>query len=476
MNKTNLNTPVRHKIAVAGMYRTVWAGDKESQLARSLQEMEDLAQEWQFELYPCHDALLNWEDSQRLRRELDAAEVDFLLLQTSSFGSGDLLLPLLEGRYRLGLWSVPEPTSQGRLPLNSFCGANHLISVVLQYAGGGNGGAKWFHGQASDEFFRERFRVTLDALRALKRLQGARIGLIGKSVTGFQNILFDRRVIEQRYGVRFYDHELTEVFALVREVPAEAARQVAQEMVAAARAVQVDPAALDQIGALEVAVLSLAQEKQYDALAFRCWPDWQSEFRIAPCSTLGRLNGLGMPTACEGDALGAVGMLLLNAIAGAPTTIMDLIEFDQDDESVLLWHCGPTALSLADEEGVELIPQFNQRVPISNNLVLRKDHGTVLQVLGDGQRIFLMGGEGMGRQKASFDGSRGWFTKLRMNGQPVPVLDIIHTLISHGITHHYALALGDWTEAVLELASWLGLEPIRPIAYSHRKPLASDLE
>jgi hypothetical protein len=169
-------------------------------------------------------------------------------------------------------------------------------------------------------------------------------------------------------------------------------------------------------------------------------------------------------------------MLLLNAMAGAPTTIMDLIEFDQDDESVLLWHCGPTAPSLADEEGVELIPQFNQRLPISNNLVLRKDHGTMLQVLGDGERIFLMDGEGMGRQKASFDGSRGWFTKLRMNGRPVPVLDIIHTLISHGITHHYALALGDWTEAVLEMASWLGLEPIRPIAYSHRKPLASDLE
>jgi hypothetical protein len=467
---------VQPKVAVAGMYRAVWSGDKEGQLARSLREMEDLAREWGFEVYPCPDALVSWEDSQRLRGELEAAGVDFLLLQTSSFGSGDVLLPLLEGRYRLGLWSVPEPNTQGRLPLNSFCGANHLISVVTQYAGGANGGAKWFHGQVADELFRGRWRVTLDALRGLKRIEGARLGLIGKSATGFQNILFDRRVIEGRYGVRFYDHELTEVFARMRETPADAAREVVREMIASARAIQVDPTALDRIGALELAVLSIAHENQYDALAFRCWPDWQGEFHIAPCSTLGRLNQAGMPTACEGDALGALGMLLLNGIAGAPTTLMDLIAFDQEDESVLLWHCGPTALSLADEEGVELIPQFNQRVPLSNNLVLRKDHGTVIQILGDGKRIFLLDGQGMGRQKASFDGSRGWFSDLRMNGRPVQVMDLIHTLMSHGITHHYALALGNWTEAVLEAASWLGLETLQPVPYTHHKPLASELQ
>ncbi|MGQ9584111.1 MAG: hypothetical protein ACUVXG_01765 [Anaerolineae bacterium] len=462
------------KIAVAGLYRPMWSGDKEGQLARSLQEMEDLAREWQFVLHPCHNALLSWEDSDRLRRELDAAGTDFLLLQSSSFGSGDVLLPLLEGHYRLGIWSVPEPTDQGRLPLNSLCGANHLVSVVLQYAGGGRG-VKWFHGQATDAFFQERFRVTVQALRGLKRVEGARIGLIGKSATGFQNLLFDRRVIEQRFGVRFYDHELADVFARVRKAPTQAARKVAAEMLAEARTTHVDPDSLTLVGSMESALLTIAQEGHYDALAVRCWPEWQSEFQRAPCSTLGRLNQQGIPTACEGDALGALGMLLLSGLASAPATLLDMIAFDPGDESLLLWHCGPTAASLADEEGLQLILQFNQRVPVANDLVFRKEHGTMLQLLGDGKRFFLMDGEGLGREKPSYDGSRGWFTSLRMNRSPVPLLDVINTLMSHGLIHHHVLALGDHTEATLEVASWLGLEALQPVPYSHRKPLASEL-
>ncbi|MBC7222709.1 MAG: hypothetical protein H5T59_00270 [Anaerolineae bacterium] len=460
------------KIAVAGLLRPVWSGDKEGQLARSLREMEDLARDWGFAFHPCPDPLLSWEDSQRLRAELDAEGVDFLLLQTSSFGSGDVLMPLLDGRYRMGLWSVPEPTVQGRLPLNSLCGANHLVSVILQYVRDPRG-VKWFHGQATDAFFQRRFRVTVDALRGIKRLQGARIGLVGKHATGFQNLFFDRRVVEQRYGVRFYDHELADVFARVRHASPEEARRIAEEMAAQVREVQVDPAALEQVGAMEAALLSVVREGGYDALAVRCWPEWQSEFHRAPCSTLGRLNQLGIPTACEGDGLGAVGMLLLHGIVGEPATIMDMIAFDQADESILLWHCGPTAPSLADEEGVRLTLHFNQRVPVANDMVFRKDHGTILQVMGDGEHIFLLDGEGMGRSKPSYDGSRGWFHHLRMNRQPVALLDIVNTLMAHGLTHHYALALRDCSEAVLEAAAWLGLEPLPPVPYSDARPLAS---
>jgi hypothetical protein len=99
----------------------------------------------------------------------------------------------------------------------------------------------------------------------------------------------------------------------------------------------------------------------------------------------------------------------------------------------------------------------------------------VFQILGDGKHIFLLDGEGMGRQKPSFDGSRGWFTRLRMNRKPVPVLDVVHTMMAHGITHHYVVTLGDWSEAILEAASWLGLEPLQPVPYSRYKPLASEL-
>ena len=59
------NQPKSPKIAVAGVYRPVWIGDKEGQLGQSLREMEALATEWRFDFYPCPKPIVSWEDSER---------------------------------------------------------------------------------------------------------------------------------------------------------------------------------------------------------------------------------------------------------------------------------------------------------------------------------------------------------------------------------------------------------------------------
>ena len=460
--------PRRPLIAVASMYRPKWSGDKEGQFTRSVQEFKDLAEQWDFDLHICNQPVISWEDAESTRKELVAAGVDFLMVQISSFSSGDQLLPLLDGGYRIGIWSVPEPSAMGRLPLNSYCGANHMLSVAVLYRQRQD--VKWFHGQVVDEFFQHRFWVTLSALRGIKQLEGARIGLIGKPATGFQNIFIDPRKLEQRYGVRFYDHELTEVYSRAQSYSPAERQRVASELIDSVKEVEHELQPLEKIGAIELALLEIAKENGYHGMAVRCWPDWQKEFNIAICTLMSRFNQYGLPMACEGDALGLLGMMLLNGIARFPATLMDMTVFDPDDESILLWHCGPTPLDFAGPEGTRMTLQFNQRLPGAMDMVFKPEHGTIVQVFADGQHLLLLDGQGMGNTKASHDGSRGWFNQLRINQSPTKALDLVNTVMAYGATHHYALTLGDWTDAVLEAASWLDLKMVQPVPYTDYKP------
>jgi L-fucose isomerase-like protein len=340
--------PRRPLIALSSMYRPKWSGDKVGQFNRSAQEFENLAREWDFDLHICRQPVVTWEDAEKVRRELVALGVDFLLVQINSFSSGEQLLPLLDGGYRMGIWSIPEPSAIGRLPLNSYCGANHMNSVAVLYRQRQD--IKWFHGQVADELFQRRFGVTLSALRGIKQLEGARIGLVGKPATGFQNIFIDPRRLEQRYGVRFYDHELTEVYSRAQSYSPDERQKVARELIESVTAVEHELQPLEKIGAIELALLEIARDNGYHGMAVRCWPDWQKEYNVAICTLMSRFNQYGLPMACEGDALGLLGMMLLNGIAQFPATLMDMTVFDPEDESVLLWHCGPTPLNFAGSE------------------------------------------------------------------------------------------------------------------------------
>lgn len=90
-------------------------------LEESIQAMEKLAKESEFNFYPIREALTTRKDAEKARRELEDKGIDFLLIQNSSFSAGEIILPLARMNAHLGLWAVPEPTQEGPLPLNSFC-------------------------------------------------------------------------------------------------------------------------------------------------------------------------------------------------------------------------------------------------------------------------------------------------------------------------------------------------------------------
>ena len=463
-----MKTIRKPKIGLVGMMATPFRGDKEGFFAADTREMNELASEWHFDLKVIPEGIYNFENAVSAAQALSDWGADYVLVQSSSFAGGDFIRPFARMGVLIGLWGVPEgpPGPEGGLPLNSFTGMNLYNSVLRTVLDVSK--VKWFFGRPSDNLFRTRFQVTVMALRALVNLQGAQIGLIGGVAPGFDNLIVDPRDYEGKLGIRVRSLELDAVLRIARGLidQEEIERRANKFIRPGVRLAKDGHAHLLELARLEIAFEQLVEEYEFDALAISCWPRFQAEPGVAVCSLLGQLNTLGMPAACEGDLPSAVAMLALRLLTGGdPNTLMDLVSVDSDDNSALLWHCGPTSPLLADEGGVEMGSLWLFDKPdggtqgLHNNLQLRPGAVTLMGLTPSLDGMLVVSGQ-IDNKKPSYKGSRGWLMDLRINTQSATVPDLVETLMVSGFQHHYPLAYGDLAEACLELGTLLGIPPI----------------
>lgn len=147
------------------------------------------------------------------------------------------------------------------------------------------------------------------------------IGAIGARTTKFKTVRFDELTLE-RNGISVDALDLSEVFYRVRKLDEKSGEYSAKadalrsycnwgRIPEGKFAVHVKTSVvLDQI----------VKERHLNALALRCWEEFQTELGIAPCVLIGELNNRGMVTACEMDVGNAVPMYALHQASQVPAT------------------------------------------------------------------------------------------------------------------------------------------------------------
>lgn len=454
---------------------TPFRGDKEGNFAQHLTQLEALAASLNFEFHPVLEGIYDQPQAEKAAAELAEWGADFVLLQASSFASGDFLYPFTSQPWRLGIWAVPEgkPGPKGGLPLNSFAAANMYNSILKRYLHEYSAPVKWFLGRPADALFQERLAVTVQALSGLVNLPGKKIALIGGVAPSFDNLRIDDRTLKARLGIDVLHIELDELIQAAKALDEAAAHQAAEAIKSGAAALAPgSEAPLDKSGRVLGALERMAEVRGFHAAALSCWPRFQSEYGLAVCSVMGQLNTEGLIAACEGDVTSAVSMLLLRCLTnGDIVTLMDLVSIDPEDESILLWHCGPTAPALADEHGVNMQSLWlfdgpdGETTGLHNDLVLKPGAASVVGFTTDFDEMLIMEGE-IDNLKPSYMGSRGWFRDLRLNAESVTTLEFVQTLMHAGYQHHYPFAYGQLGKAALEYCAWAGIKPIETQAYT----------
>ena len=137
-----------------------------------------------FEFAYTSPAVGDEDEARRRAAEVLAAGVDLLLLQHTTFTSGDPVVPFLELPIPLGLWALPEVTTGGFLPQNSLCGMNlalsHPVARPLP--------VKWFYGGVDDPGFERELGTTIAALRGWRALRSGRVLWIGGPAPGYDRL------------------------------------------------------------------------------------------------------------------------------------------------------------------------------------------------------------------------------------------------------------------------------------------------
>ena len=104
--------------------------------------------------------------------------------------------------------------------------------------------------------------------------------------------------------------------------------------------------------------------------------------------------------------------------------------FDEKDETLLLWHCGPAAARYCERNGYKLGCNYSgmahepnkgitARCGVARDMIFDDMPVTVMRFSGECDKILNMGGELMLPDKFSFCGSRGWCGNLTFNGEKI---------------------------------------------------------
>jgi len=437
-------------------------------LKKSVEALEKLSKERNFSFYPIRKGVFNEDGAIRAKKELEDKKVDFVLIQNSSFAPGEIIPVLANiGTRRLGLWAVPEPTEEGPLPLNSLCGMNMYGSIIGQYLRDHNVTAKWFFGEVEDPLFQNRFGLTLKVLSALKNLSQSRIGLIGGIAPGFYDLYFDERELQSKYGVCISHHEFSEIVQKVNSYPDSRVMKLAEQIKKEGTNKGLDSEYFEKAARVYLALEEITRENSYRALAVSCWPKFQNEYQFDVCSTLGRLNHNGIVASCEGDIPGALSMLLLNYLNQDRSMLMDLVKFDTVDDSVLMWHCGPTARCWANKKGMKYCTHYIDKMGIINDMVFQPQPTTIMRITTEGRKMLLATADILSSNKKSYDGSRGWFGNFKILGEKISSLDFVNTVMVHRLEHHFPIASGDLTDELMEVSRWLDIEPLSSVRYQN---------
>lgn len=205
----------------------------------------------------------------------------------------------------------------------------------------------------SSTVFAEQIQKFAAVCRVVNKMKRFTIGAIGARTTKFKTVRFDELTL-QRYGITVESLDLSELFARVRDFDRKSSEYAAKydALRAYCNWGQIPDDKFDVHVRVSAVIDELIEKYQMDAVALRCWEEFQSELGIAPCVLVGELNNRGVPTACELDVGNAVPMVALHAASQVPATCLDWNNnYPGDDGKCILFHCGPIPRDLMTDDG-----------------------------------------------------------------------------------------------------------------------------
>jgi len=308
--------------------------------------------------------------------------------------------------------------------------------------------------------FRADLRQFAATCQVVRKLKNVRIGALGARPAAFNTVRYSEKLLE-RSGISVETLDLSEALGWVRKMKDDEG-EVKDKLVAIKGYTNVKgipPESLLRMAKLGVAIDRWVKDKQLSATAIQCWTSLEEFYGVVPCTLMSMMSNNLLPSACETDIVGLVGMYILQAASGQPAALLDWNNnYNNDPNKGVLFHCSNLPKAFFGEQ------KMDYQEIIAGTVGKENTHGTIVGRISPGPFTYWrISTDDLTGKVNSYVGE-GRFTadKLETFGGfgvfEVPNLQkLLRFICQNGYEHHVAATKAPVAAAIKEaLTTYLG--------------------
>jgi L-fucose isomerase-like protein len=235
-------------------------------------------------------------------------------------------------------------------------------------------------------------------------------------------------------------------------------------------------------------------ENRLQASALQCWTSMEEFYGVVPCTIMSMMSNRLMPSACETDVAGVIGMYAMALASGKPSALVDWNNnYGEDPDKGVIFHCSNLPRDVfTDAQDRSLIspddiPVMDYQAIIAGTVGQENTYGTLAGRLraepftycrvstddfGGRIRVYLGEGELTNEPLRTFGG----YGVVRIPD----FQELLRYICENGFEHHTAINLSQAASAVDEaLRKYLGWEvyhhhPVNLVNHGFEESASSD--
>ncbi len=349
---------------------------------------------------------------------------------------------------------------------DSFCGKMSVCNNLRQY------GLKYsltrLHTVEPDSAeFRADLRRFAATCKVVRRLKNARIGALGARPAPFNTVRYSEKLLEAS-GISVETLDLSEALGWARKMKDDD-RDLQEKLTAIQSYTSVRGVpreSLMKMAKLGAAIDRWMRDKQLSATAIQCWTALEEFYGVVPCTMMSMMSNNLLPSACETDIAGVLGMYVLQAASGKPAALLDWNNnFSRDPDKGVVFHCSNLPKDFFAEQ------KMDYQEIIAGAVGKENTFGTIVGRISPGPFTYCrVSTDDLNGRMASYVG-QGRFTEDKLDTfggygvVEVPEFQkLLHFICKNGWEHHVAATKAEVAESIEDaLTTYLGWE-----VYHHR--------
>ncbi|GAB2603345.1 L-fucose/L-arabinose isomerase family protein [Spirosoma areae] len=307
--------------------------------------------------------MFDYAHADLIAQHFKAAGVDALFVPHCNFGCEEAVGKLAKLMQKpILLWGARDEAigEDGSRATDTQCGLFASSRLMLRY------GVPYTYIEncrVQDPPFGKGWVLFLSVASVVKTFQNLRIGQISSRPKFFTSVMYNESELMETFGIEIVPINIGVVkqkMDEIRQTQGETIERISDDWCGKIDCSEPGKDWTKKVAALKLTYQELANTYQCTALASECWTVMPQVLGVMPCLALAELTEAGLPVSCETDVNGIITSMLLTAAARGKTPSFFgefTMRHPDDDNTELIWHCGPFPHSLRKDDARPRIVQ-----------------------------------------------------------------------------------------------------------------------